>query len=70
MSEPESWKPVGRRDAGRATSAMSFPGGCLVMVTTRQNSYRSEALAFVPGVRLVGWDSGGWSLEPIVQEVP
>lgn len=37
----------------KSTKAMEIPGlGCVVQVTTQQDSHVSEALTFVPGARI------------------
>ena len=50
-SQAEGWM--------KSTKAMEVPGGCVVQVTTHQRNHDgtnsvAEALAFVPGVKIVG----------------
>ena len=41
----------------KSTKAMQIDGvGCLVQVTTQQGDNVAEALTFVPGVKIVGFD--------------
>lgn len=54
----------------KSTKAMQVPNGCLVQATTQQRnpdgSYAvAEALAFVPGVRVVDDANGGRKLESL-----
>jgi hypothetical protein len=43
-SESQGWM--------KSTKAMQLPGGCLVQVTTQQGGQVSEAVTFVPGVKI------------------
>lgn len=62
--DPDTWELICKassRDEGwmKSTKAMEVTGGCLVQVTTQQKnpdgSYAlAEAVAFVPGVQLMG----------------
>jgi len=59
-SQEEGWM--------KSTKAMQIDGtGCVVQVTTQQGKRVSEALAFVPGVKIVGdgSENGGRKLVPI-----
>jgi hypothetical protein len=58
-SQAEGWM--------KSSKAMEVPGGCVVQVTTQQRnpdgSYAiAEALAFVPGVKIVDDDNNGRKL--------
>lgn len=44
-SESQNWM--------KSTKAMEVHGGCVVQVTTQQGDNIAEALAFVPGVKIV-----------------
>jgi hypothetical protein len=51
----------------KSTKAMEVPGGCVVQVTTHQRNHDgtnsiAEAVAFVPGVRIIGDVNGGRKL--------
>ncbi|RKZ04254.1 hypothetical protein DRQ25_17200 [Candidatus Fermentibacteria bacterium] len=59
-SQSEGWM--------KSTKAMQVPNGCLVQVTTQQKngneSYAvAEALAFIPGVRIITDINGGRRLD-------
>lgn len=57
-SECEGWM--------KSTKAMEIPGvGCVVQVTTQQGNHVAEAVAFVPGVRIVDDPDGLRRLIPI-----
>jgi hypothetical protein len=61
-SEKEGWM--------KSTKAMETDAGCLVQVTTQQRNpdgtYAvAEALAFVPGVRVIADVNGGRRLAPL-----
>ena len=49
----------------KSTKAMEVPGGCLVQVTTQQGDHVAEALAFVPGVKVVDDENNGRRLARI-----
>lgn len=51
----------------KSTKAMEVPGGCVVQVTTQQKNIDgtyacAEALAYVPGVKIVDDENGGRKL--------
>lgn len=51
----------------KSAKAMYVPNvGCVVQVTTQQDSNVAEALTFVPGVKIVDDVNGGRKLVPIV----
>ena len=51
------------QDWMKSAKAMEIPGaGCVVQVTTQQGEHVAEALAFVPGVEVVGDVNGGKKL--------
>ena len=60
-SQAEGWM--------KSTKAMAIPGvGCVIQVTTQQGDNVSEALVFVPGVKIediAGDKSNGRSIVPI-----
>jgi len=49
-SEQQGWM--------KSTKVMNVPGGCVVQVTTQQQSNVAEALTYVPGVQ-IGEDGQG-----------
>lgn len=40
----------------KSTKVMNVPGGCVVQVTTQEQSHVAESLAYVPGVQIIGND--------------
>jgi len=42
----------------KSTKAMEVPGGCVVQVTTQQDNNVAEAVCFVPGVKIIGDETG------------
>ena len=58
----------------KSTKAMDTGNGCLVQVTTQQGDNVAEALAFVPGVKILTdqqgnkYLSGGLAVEPVRDE--
>ena len=60
FGDVDTWKLICKASSDtegwmKSTKALQIDGvGCLVQVTTQQGDHVAEALAFVPGVRIVG----------------
>jgi len=57
-SESEGWM--------KSTKAMQMPSGCLVQVSTKEDSKVAEALQFVPGVKIDTDKDGNSQLVPLL----
>ena len=73
VGNPDNWQLLTKfvssdKEIVKSTKAVDLGHGCLVQVTTKEGSSFAEALAFVPGVKVVDDVNDGRKLVPLSYE--